>query len=294
MIAMHMQKYDGPRTPISAETRRAVEVESGHACAVLRCGEHTYLEVHHINENRDDNRVDNLVLLCDKHHKMAHAGVIDRKALREYKRLLTISYTSNLHERVRRLEELYAEEKSLEAESKPESTSHEEVDPDLPSKISANRSTLMHFTLEQLALSKLERDTHLLYERQPIFSKGDVSLRLDAVRQDDDLPEDIIVEVRWLRKSYLDAPIWVRKLDVAISTYELITGRKARGILVYVVPKDNMKQVSDLPFTAAELAKVSRKPEIRIYAYSDLGFDPGAISTALFTSNIKKSSNNAT
>ena len=52
------------------------------------CHEHTYLELHHIDGNRENNTEENVILLCDKHHKMAHDDVIDRKSLREYKRLL--------------------------------------------------------------------------------------------------------------------------------------------------------------------------------------------------------------
>ena len=284
-----MPKYEDPRPPISADLRRAVEVESGHACAVARCGEHTYLEIHHINENREDNRVENLVLLCDKHHKMAHAGVIDRKALREYKQLLQAAYTSALAERVRRLEELIAQGRNFEAESPQSSTPTQQFDPGLPVKTVAHRSQLMYLTLEQIALTKYERDSSLLLERQPKFSRGEVSVQLDAVRQDDDLPEDIVVEVRWLRKRYLDGPIWVRQVEAATSTYEMITGRKARGVLIFVVPKDSMKHVSDLTFTAAEMGKLERKPEVVIYTYAELGFDPGAISSELFASNLRSS-----
>ncbi len=284
-----MQKYDYPRPPISAEVRRAVEVESGHACAVARCVEHTYLEIHHINANREDNRVENLVLLCDKHHKMAHAGVIDRKALCEYKRLLHEAYTSVLGERVRRLEELMAQGRNMDAEPTPTPAPAQQTDPGIPAKTVARRSELMYLTLEQIALAKYERDSKLLLERRPRFTRGDASVQLDAIRQDDDLAEDIVVEVRWLRKRYLDAPIWVRQVDAATSTYEMITGRKARGVLILVVPKDSMKRVSDLPSTAAEMEKVDRKPEVVIYTYAELCFDPGAISSDLFASNLKPS-----
>ncbi len=282
-----MPKYEEPRPPIPADLRRAVEVESGHACAVARCGEHTYLEIHHINENREDNRVENLVLLCDKHHKMAHAGVIDRKALREYKKLLQDAYSSALAERVRRLEELLAQGRSLDPESPAASPPSPQFDPGLPANSVTRRAQLMHLTLEQIALAKYERDTNLLLERQPKFSRGESSVQLDAVRQDDDLPEDLIVEVRWLRKRYLDAPIWVRQVEAATSTYELITGRKARGILIFVVPKESMKHLNDLPFTAAELDRLDRKPEVVIYTYADLGFDPGAVSSEIFASNLR-------
>ncbi|KQU75504.1 hypothetical protein ASC88_24340 [Rhizobacter sp. Root29] len=150
---------------------------------------------------------------------------------------------------------------------------------------------MMYATLEQIALAKFERESNLLLERQPKIFKGDASLQLDAIRQDDDLAEDVIVEVRWLRKRYLDAPIWVRQVDAATSTYEMITGRKARGVLIFVVPKDGMRLVSDLPFTTEEIDQVERKPEIIIYTYADLGFDPRAISSELFASNDKSPSN---
>jgi hypothetical protein len=285
-----MAKYEQPRPPINANLRRALEVESGHACAVVRCGEHTYLELHHINQNREDNRMENLVLLCDKHHKMAHAGVIDRKALREYKRLLRGTYSSDLHERVLKLEALLAQGASLRSDST-DGTVEPEVegaaDTDVPFKTTTPRSDLMSFTLEQLALARFERESRLLFDRQARITRGDSAIRLDALRQDDSLPEDVIVEVRWLRKRYLDAPIWVRQVDAAVSAYELMTGRRARGVLVFVVPKADMKTISDLPYTATEIERVARKPEVVIYTYEELGFDPGAVSSALFTSNMK-------
>lgn len=88
------KQYDAERPTISAETRRKVEVNAGHECSVKNCREHTYLEIHHINQNREDNKIENLILLCDKHHKMAHANKIDKKSLKEYKQLL-ISQKSN-------------------------------------------------------------------------------------------------------------------------------------------------------------------------------------------------------
>lgn len=85
------KQYDDKRPNIPAEARRTIEVDAGHKCTVKNCNEHTYLEIHHINQNREDNSIDNLILLCDKHHKMAHANKIDRKALKEYKKLLNNS-----------------------------------------------------------------------------------------------------------------------------------------------------------------------------------------------------------
>lgn len=97
------------RPVIPAVLARSLKVESGHRCAIKWCQEHTYLEIHHINEDREDNRPENLILLCDKHHKMAHAGVIDRKSLHEYKKLLQLPEVSTLVERFEKLESmLYA------------------------------------------------------------------------------------------------------------------------------------------------------------------------------------------
>lgn len=279
--------YERERPPLSAEVRRSVEVESGHACAVSRCNEHTYLEIHHINENREDNRVDNLILLCDKHHRMAHAGVIDRKSLREYKNRLSSSYENDLKQRVEQLEGLFAQTQRLEEERPTTASPPPSEDVGVPRKEVAARAALMAQTLEQLALSKYERDIGLYLDRQPRVSKGSARLTLDALRQDDDLPEDLVVEVRWLRRAYEDGPIWVRQIEAATTTYEAMTGRKARGVLIYVVGRESMKPVSNLLFTAEELQKAERKPEVIIYTYEDLGFNPGAVSAAAYTSNIK-------
>jgi hypothetical protein len=91
--------YQTSRPNIPEVIRREVEVEAGHECSVVGCPEHTYLEIHHINQNRDDNRKENLILLCDKHHKMAHAKVIDRKALQSYKQILNARATGNAYSR---------------------------------------------------------------------------------------------------------------------------------------------------------------------------------------------------
>ena len=76
------KKYDGGRPNIPADIDRSVKIKAGHRCSITFCNEHTYLEIHHIDENRANNNIDNLILLCGKHHKMAHAGKIDRKSLR--------------------------------------------------------------------------------------------------------------------------------------------------------------------------------------------------------------------
>jgi hypothetical protein len=87
--------YQSERPIIPTNIKREVKVEAGHQCSIKDCNEHTYLEIHHINEDREDNRKENLILLCGKHHKMAHSGIIDKKALRSYKEILKARSNSN-------------------------------------------------------------------------------------------------------------------------------------------------------------------------------------------------------
>ncbi|EPW3765402.1 HNH endonuclease signature motif containing protein [Vibrio fluvialis] len=78
------RKYKEERTSIPAAIEREVKTMSSHCCAMPHCSIDDYLEIHHIDQNRENNRVENLILLCDRHHKMAHDNKIDRKALRIY------------------------------------------------------------------------------------------------------------------------------------------------------------------------------------------------------------------
>jgi hypothetical protein len=85
---MSNKKYDEVRSNIPADIDRLVKTQAGHSCTIAKCDEHTYLEIHHIDEDRENNSIENLILLCVKHHKMAHAGKIDRKSLKQYKSML--------------------------------------------------------------------------------------------------------------------------------------------------------------------------------------------------------------
>jgi hypothetical protein len=287
------RKYTDARPPIPADLRRAVSVESGHACAIARCGEHTYLEIHHINGNRGDNRQENLILLCDKHHKMAHAGIIDRMAVAEYKAALRREHHAALAERVARLEEL------LKAHPAP--GTHDFVarvaqatdgDAGIPTLSYASGAQLSALTLEQLALTRFERQRMVSLFRGVQVRSGDVRLQLDALFRAPEGQHDLVVEVRWLRKRYLDAPVWARQVAAATDAYSLFTGRPTRGVLIFVTPARPWAKLAQLDSTSQELSRLENPPEVVIYNYDELGFTPAAISADLLRSTQTSSSSN--
>jgi len=47
----------------------------GHKCAV--CDESLLVQVHHIDKDRDNNSIDNLIVLCPTHHEYLHSEHID-------------------------------------------------------------------------------------------------------------------------------------------------------------------------------------------------------------------------
>lgn len=67
--------YNGSRPHVPERIREDLLVESGSRCSVPRCSENfTYYDIHHINFDREDNRPENLIVLCLVHHRMAHDG----------------------------------------------------------------------------------------------------------------------------------------------------------------------------------------------------------------------------
>lgn len=81
------KKYETPRPTLPIELRRQALIESGHRCAIIRCTEHDHLEIHHIDGNRENNVLLNLIPLCSIHHNDAEAEIIDRESLRQYKEI---------------------------------------------------------------------------------------------------------------------------------------------------------------------------------------------------------------
>ena len=280
---MSKSTYDQPRPTISADLRRAVQVESGHACAIKGCLEHTYLEIHHIDENRENNILENLVLLCDKHHKMSHANIIDRKALREYKKLLSDNHDSQIANKIEELKELIQGQKSSQPIS--ELTEKQPVDEHVK-KLAPPRSQILNFCLYHVAIAHYEKESGLYFEHQVEFIKGDSRLILDALRQDDDLSEDVIIEVQYLRKPYMDALVYGSWVEKKVELYELLTGRKARGVLLVVVGRERMAKDGYLDLTRKGVDACSRDISLQVYTCEEVGFHPGYISAALSQSNL--------
>lgn len=76
--------YDQPRPNMSADIRRQVVTHAGHQCSINRCNSNTF-DIHHIDGNRENNSINNLIALCPTHHRLAHEGKISRQDLRKYK-----------------------------------------------------------------------------------------------------------------------------------------------------------------------------------------------------------------
>lgn len=281
---MPPSSYTQSRPSIPAEIQRAIKVESGHACAIKGCAEHTYLEIHHIDENRENNTLENLILLCDKHHKMAHAKVIDRKALREYKKLLCDVHNSQIIDKLDELTALMKGQKS----STPivEETKIQPIDSNVK-RIAPSRHEILNFSLYHVAIAHFEKQNNIYFEHQVEFVKGDSRLILDALRQDDELAEDILIEVHYLRKPYLDAPVYGSWVEKKIELYELMTGRQARGILLVVVGREKMTGEGYLEMTKKGVEDCTKNVSLQVYSCEEIGFHPGAVSAALFQSNLK-------
>lgn len=58
------------RKAIPTSLRSDVLIKNRHLCCVCQDG---YLQIHHINGNNSDNQIENLAVLCMKHHDMATA-----------------------------------------------------------------------------------------------------------------------------------------------------------------------------------------------------------------------------
>ena len=269
--------YDNPRPTIPAPVQRLVLVEAGHACSVKDCREHTYVELHHIDENRENNVPDNLIVLCDKHHKMAHAGKIDRKSLKLYKEMLTASRDADILARIERLEAQRADGRSELPVA--ESTEVQPVDTGI-TKFSASRSAVQAFAMCQVAITKYEQETRVFFERHVELIIGSKRLVLDGLHQSEDDTPDVIVDFSYIRRAYLDAPAYGTWLREKLEVYEVMTGRKAVGVLLGVVGRENMLGDNALPMIRQSVLD-HEGVILKLYSFDQVGFDPGPVSAGV-------------
>ncbi|KQO05214.1 HNH endonuclease signature motif containing protein [Sphingomonas sp. Leaf242] len=275
---MSKEPYDRARPHVPADVRRLVLVEAGHACALRVCGETTYVELHHIDENRENNDPANLIALCDMHHKMAHDGKIDRKSLRLYKERLSASRESEIVERLTRLET----QSEIARSNLPVAQSSAEQPTDAGiHKIAARRWQVQAFALSQVAITRYEKEAGVYFERHVELVAGEKRLVLDGLKQFQDDQADIVVDFVYVRKAYLDAPAYGNWLQEKLEVYELMTGRRASGVLLAVVGKDAMLEEAAIPEIRSSVRDVE-DVTLRVYSCGQLGFHPGPISASLF------------
>jgi hypothetical protein len=203
---------------------------------------------------------------------MAHANVIDRKALREYKKLLSDSHDSEISKKINELTELIKGQKTNQLIPGP--TDIQPVDEHVK-RLAPDRSEILNFCLHHVAIAYYEKQTHLYFEHQVEFLKGNSRIILDALRQDDCLAEDIIIEVQYLRKPYMDAPAYGSWVEKKVELYELLTGRKARGILLVVVGRERMASGNYLDLTKKGIEACSKNISLQVYTCEEIGFHPG-------------------
>lgn len=275
-------KYSENRPAIPAETERMIKVDAGYQCSIKNCNEHTYLEIHHIDFNRENNSFENLILLCDKHHKMAHKKIIDRKALLEFKKNLNTNIENHILERINNLELKLGNESKIDIN---EDKIKEVENPEYSTvKISGQRrGKIFYYILDQLCISKLEEEEKKIYLRTVKIKWKNKEVNLDAIFCDNDSGIDTIVEICWIRKLYLDIPIHIKRLEEKLSIYEITSKRRVSGTIIFAVSKDYMKDFTQLPQSYKAFNESSRKLKYLIFSYNDLGFSPSGIGVADFT-----------
>jgi len=65
---------DHPRQPLPGYLRNQIYYRSYRRCENPFCNSKNNLEIHHIDMNRDNNKLSNLIALCSKCHTDAHLG----------------------------------------------------------------------------------------------------------------------------------------------------------------------------------------------------------------------------
>lgn len=90
---MNAKRYSTQRKSIPEKIKMQIRIEAGHCCSI--CGANSPLEFHHIDEDRENNTLENIILLCCNHHREFHKGNITKKEMEEYKRRLETNRIRN-------------------------------------------------------------------------------------------------------------------------------------------------------------------------------------------------------
>ncbi len=77
-----------PRKHFPMKLRRELHVECCHKCSIPNCLIQVGLQPHHINFKRNDNRKENILMLCPNHHDLATKRIITRLECQLYKKNL--------------------------------------------------------------------------------------------------------------------------------------------------------------------------------------------------------------
>lgn len=206
------------------------------------------------------------------------------QALKQYKELLGDSHAFLINSKFEELKALIVQDKSVIP-----APEHSLVQPanDQVEKRAVPRSEILNFALCHVAIAHYEKEQGTYFEHQVQYLQGDTALLLDALRQDDGLPEDIILDFHYLRKPYMDTPVYGPWLAKKLEIYHLLTGRPARGVLIVVVGRERMLTGDYLSMTKGGVASCAEKVELKIYSCEQVGFYPGPVCAGTFASNIK-------
>nr|WP_299252838.1 hypothetical protein [uncultured Lacinutrix sp.] len=215
---------------------------------------------------------------------MSHRGIIDRKSLKEYKKLVNQDQNTLILERFKELEKLVLRT-TEELEPKP---FENQPSNDSVSAKGPDRLDIFHFCLKHYSIGYFEKKNNIYFKHQVEFNRDSDKLKLDGLRQDDDLELDIIIHFEFITKPYQDAPGYSSELEKKIELYELLTGRLAKGILLIITDNKNIYDRQEYYLEMIINSVENKKIELVVYSCDQIGFDRDSIHNQPKESNLKK------